>query len=65
MISYTNAELKEALRAIASLLAKCEHSLPGLKENSAQQTLLRRRIKALQMAISLLEREASSTRQMG
>ena len=54
---YAKEELEEALRAIISTINKCEKVLPKLKENSAQQTLLKRRIKALQISVDLIERE--------
>ena len=59
MASYAKEELEEALRAIISTINKCEKVLPKLKENSSQQTLLKRRIKALQISIDLIERELS------
>lgn len=60
MAVYAGDELKEALRAIVSTISKCEKVLPKLKENSAQQTLLKRRIKALRIAADLIERESAN-----
>ena len=60
MTNYTDVELKEALRAIISTLNKCEKARLNLKEGSAQQTLLVRRIKALHISIDLIERELVS-----
>lgn len=57
MQDYTNEELTEALRAIASTIGKCEKVQPKLKEGTPQHTLLIRRIKALRIASALIERE--------
>jgi len=57
MTTYAREELEEAIEAIVSTISKCEKVLPKLKENSAQQTLLKRRIKALQISVDLIERE--------
>ena len=54
---YTKEELQEALRAIASTISKCEKVQPKLKEGTPQHTLLKRRIKALQIASTLIQRE--------
>jgi len=59
MATYAKEELEEALRAIVSTINKCEKIIPKLKENSAQQTLLKRRIKALQISVDLIKRELS------
>lgn len=60
MANYAKEELEEALRAIISTINKCEKVMPKLKENSAQQTLLKRRIKALQISVTLIETELSN-----
>lgn len=57
MDNYTKEELEEALRAIASTISKCEKVLPKLKQGTSQHTLLIRRIKALQIAFTLITRE--------
>jgi hypothetical protein len=57
MQQFTQEELEEALRAIASTISKCEKVLPKLKEGTSQHTLLTRRIKALQIASSLILQE--------
>lgn len=54
---FTKPELEEALEAIASTLRKCEKVQPKLRSGSSQHTLLVRRIKALQVAAALIERE--------
>lgn len=57
MESYTKEELEEALRAIESTIHKCEKVQPKLKEGTSQHTLLVRRIKALRIAVALIQRE--------
>lgn len=57
MRSFTESELKEAKKAIDSTIKKCEKALPKLKENSAQQTLLERRIAAFNISLELIEKE--------
>lgn len=57
MSPYTKDELKEALRAITSTMAKCEKVQPKLRQGTAQHTLLIRRIKALRIASELIKRE--------
>lgn len=54
MGNFSKEELEEALRAIASTISKCEKVLPKLKQGTAQHTLLVRRIKAFQVAWSLI-----------
>lgn len=57
MGSYTKEELEEALRAITSIISKCEKVQPKLKEGTSQYTLLVRRIKALNIASTLIKSE--------
>ncbi len=57
MKNYTKEELKEAYRAIASTLSKCEKVLPKLKPGTSQHTLLVRRIKAFDIASTLITKE--------
>ena len=57
MRSFTRIELEEAKRAIDSTISKCEKALPKLKDKSAQQTLLNRRIEALLISSELIDRE--------
>ena len=54
---YTKLEWEEAKRALLSTLHKCEKVFPKRKESSAQQTLLKRRIEALRIAVELMEKE--------
>ena len=60
MDNFTQEELEEALRAIASTISKCEKVQPKLKPGTSQHTLLVRRIKALQVASALITRELES-----
>ncbi len=57
MDAFTREELEEALRAIESTIRKCEKVQPKLKEGTPQHTLLVRRIKALNIACALIQRE--------
>ncbi len=50
----TKEELEEALRAIDSTIGKCEKVQPKLRQGSSQETLLKRRIKALKIASALI-----------
>lgn len=54
---YMEEELHEALRAIYSTISKCEKVLPKLHDGTPQHTLTVRRIKALQIAVTLISRE--------
>jgi len=57
MIKYSKGELEEALKSLNSTLSKCEKAMPKLKENSAQHTLMVRRINSFRIAIALVKRE--------
>ncbi len=54
---FSKEDLEEALRAIASTISKCEKVEPKLKQGTSQHTLLTRRIKALHVASTLIQRE--------
>ena len=60
MDDFTKEELEEALRAIESTIGKCEKAQPKLKQGTSQHTLLVRRIRALNIASSLITRELES-----
>jgi len=62
MNQYTKEDLEEARRAIDSTISKCEKVQPKLKEGTAQHTLLVRRIKAFQLASSLIEEALEESR---
>lgn len=57
MDKFTNEELEEALRAIASTIGKCEKVQLKLESGSSQHTLNMRRIKAFYIASALIKRE--------
>ncbi|MDD2822561.1 MAG: hypothetical protein PHQ59_00605 [Candidatus Daviesbacteria bacterium] len=61
MGNFTKEELEEALRAINSMISKCEKVQPKLKQGASQDTLLIRRIKALQIASSLIKQSMKVT----
>lgn len=65
MNQFTKEELEEALRAIDSTIGKCEKVQPKLKEGISQHTLLVRRIKAFQIASSLITQALESQSQNG
>ncbi len=60
MNEYTIKELKEAMTALASTLQKCEKMQEGGKLQSSQKTLNDRRVKALRIALDLIEKEMRS-----
>lgn len=55
MTAYSEDDLREALRAIESTIAKCEKALPKLKPGGPQHTLLTRRIDAFHVARALIQ----------
>lgn len=60
MDNFTEQDLREALRAIASTIGKCEKALEKLETQDrgvSQRTLLKNRIKALKIALVLITRE--------
>lgn len=54
---FTFQELVEAKKSIESILHKCQKSILKLKENSAQHTLMVRRIQAFEIALRLIEQD--------
>ena len=56
MPDFTPDELSEAHRALLSTLLKCE-KMDIAKLGKSQQTLLKRRIAALKVALALIEKE--------
>ncbi|MFS0722435.1 hypothetical protein [Paenibacillus sp. 1P07SE] len=50
-------DLQESLRAITSLISKCEKAQLKLTEGSSQHSLLRNRIKALRVSSTLITKE--------
>ncbi len=59
MSDFTSEELSEAHRALLSTLRKCE-KIDASKLGKAQQTLLERRISALNVALRLIEKEQAA-----
>jgi hypothetical protein len=57
MNQYTKQELEEAKTSLVSTLHKCTKIQEGGKLQSSQKTLNDRRINALRIALSLIEKE--------
>ena len=57
MSDYGKSELAEAKIALTSTLHKCEKIQDGKKLAASQQTLLDRRVRALRLALELIDRE--------
>lgn len=55
MDNFTKEDLEEARRALASLLHKCEKTGESAKLGPSQRTLLKNRIAALRVALSLID----------
>lgn len=64
MEQITKEELQEALRAIASMIYKCEKVQEKPTLGASQRTLLKNRLKALYIASSLVTRELGRTEQL-
>jgi hypothetical protein len=62
MPDFTAEELSEAHRALLSVLRKCQ-SMDATKLGKSQQTLLERRIAALKVALTLIEKEQNQVEQ--
>ena len=58
---FSEVELREAARAIASTLMKSEKAILKLKEGSAQRRLTARGIAAYSLVLSLIARELGET----
>jgi len=54
---YSQDELSEALRAINSLIGKCEKSFVQLVDGAPQHTLMQRRLAALNISAELIKKE--------
>lgn len=54
MTDYTQEELKEALRAIHSVIHKCEKAQEKFPEGNSHHTLLRNRLKAMYISNELI-----------
>lgn len=60
MSDYTKGELEEALRAVNSIISKCEKAQEKFPEGNSQHTLLKNRLKAMYISKSLLTKEISN-----
>ena len=58
--SSDQSELSEALRAISSLINKCEKAYTKLTEGTSQHTLMKNRINALNISMKLIKDEIKS-----
>lgn len=56
MEGFTREELQEALRAITSLIGKCEKVQEKLREGTAQYTLTKNRLKAFYISLALINK---------
>lgn len=59
MGNYTTEELTEALRAINSIIHKCEKAQEKFPEGNSQHTLLRNRLKAMYISKTLISEALS------
>ena len=57
MGNFTQKELQEAMRAIQSLISKCEKAHGKISEGTSQHTLMKRRLEAFYIAKKLIKRE--------
>lgn len=64
MEPYAKDELEEALRAVNSLMGKCEKAQEKLKAGTSAHTLLINRIKALRIAASLISAKLEEKKQL-
>ena len=60
MNEYTKQELEEAKTALVSTLHKCEKMQESGRLQSSQKTFNDRRVKALRIALTLIEKEMRS-----
>ena len=55
MTQYTKEELTEALRAVTSIIHKCEKAQEKFPEGTAHHPLLKNRLKAMYISKTLIE----------
>jgi hypothetical protein len=60
MNEYTEQELEEAKTSLTSTLHKCEKMQDSGRLQSSQKTLNDRRVRALRIALTLIEKEMRS-----
>lgn len=59
MDKFTKEELFEALRAVNSIISKCEKAQMKFTEGTSHHTLLRNRLKAMYISKTLIEEALS------
>lgn len=61
MVESMKTELEEAQKALSSIIRKCERAYEKLSQKqpqpASQLTLLRKRLNALRLSVTLIERE--------
>lgn len=62
MEKYTEEELTQALRAVASVIHKCEKVQEKFPGGTSHHTLLKNRLKAMYIAKALIEEALSSAK---
>lgn len=55
MVEYTKQELEAALKAVNSIIHKCEKAQEKFPEGNSHHTLLRNRLKAMYISKDLIE----------
>lgn len=55
MDEYSSEELTGALRAVNSIISKCEKAQEKFPEGNSQHTLLKNRLRAMYISKSLIE----------
>lgn len=58
-MEYTIKELEEALRAVNSIINKCEKAQEKFPEGNSHHTLLKNRLKAMYISKTLIQEEMS------
>lgn len=61
MSQYSREELVEALRAVDSIIHKCEKAQEKFPDGNAHHTLLKNRLKAMYVSKTLIERAIAET----
>lgn len=62
MEGYTKEELAQALRAIDSVIHKCERAQEKFPDGTSHHTLLKNRLRAMYISRALILRELGSDR---
>jgi hypothetical protein len=63
MSDFNKKDLEDALRAVNSIISKCEKAQEKFQEGNSQHTLLKNRLKAMYISKSLLIDEISKKNQ--